>query len=411
MKIGFKNFGAKILAIFLATFVFNFAKVDANFLPKNFELFSQNFEKKISFKLKTAEILISKIAEFYKNLAREIQKKSPPDLREFFGDEKVVLNFWSLNYGRDIFGWALEDFEKKFPNAKINLRVFENYQTFAAAFFAEKSNRPDIFIFENSQFNLLKKLISPAPRELFSRKKITENFVSAACDSFCTATKVWAIPIEISSTAMFFNAALLRDDRVTVGDAPEKTWEKFLKNAQNFQKFSDAQKIFTLFSPAQKLQILELFILQKGNFKQKLAKQKVAFEALKFLKFFENSKIKSEAQILQNFLNGDLAVIFGDEKMYKKIEQFFENSAEKKPNSLQKKFFKIARVPQFSLQNPKTISASRAFAVSANSQNPRAAWATISFLTNFKNSRDFILKTGARSSQKYFLRDDFFGEN
>ena len=295
----------------------------------------------------------------------------------------------------------MEAFQKSFPNVAISLREFPDESSlFAALNSAQKW--PDILTIEDSWVSKFEKNLIPAPTKLLNCDFFGRDFFPIAEQNFCSKSgKLIAVPATARSISMFFNSALLRDDRITFGDAPAKTWKDFLGNAKNWREIAEENKYFFAFSNEQKVEIFALFLTQKKD-------KKVAADALQFLKFFaaENSKFSTAEKLLEGFKNGEIAVIFGDEKTSQNLEKFFENPPENLlETSLQKKFFHRETVPQFS-ENQKTFGEISGWAVAKNSAESSTAWAIVKFLNARKNLQDFFLKSGKVLANKNFVKKD-----
>lgn len=351
------------------------------------------------------------VQNFWQNLQQTAQTafsfslpKSDPLLavkKAYLGDKPLVFTLWTFEDGEDAFFWPLQDFHRKYPHIEVKIRTFPTEEIYWHELSAARNhgNLPDIFLVSDSELRLYWNSLSPAPKEFFTLETLKNDFFPLAAAAFATKTKTWAAPLYLYSEAMFYNPALLRDDRIAIGDKPANTWAEMAEIRRNYAAYGDKKTAFLSITPTTATKNLFLLLLLQSGAESGLKNNAKALDALEFLTTAANPLSLKEKSDLEAFKARRLAIIFGDERLAKELNKL--------PSD-----FPVGQmsVPQLNTKNPLTLGEARGFAVSAKSINVNGAWVLLDFLTNEKNTANFVLKTGKTPLRKT-LAEGFFGEN
>jgi ABC-type glycerol-3-phosphate transport system substrate-binding protein len=350
--------------------------------------------------------------------------KDAGDLSGLITEEDQEITIWSYQDGRNTFGYLLDVLESKYPNLSIEFKTFSSEQSLwnELLIASRTDSLPDIYSIKNSWVYRFTPLITPLPSELNERVNLQADFLPIAEEAFLKDNKVLAIPLFVDSLALMINTDLLADDRITLGDNPDRNWESFIENAEDFREIYDDDLKFIALgwqeSAPLTAKLFQSLLLQSGlSPETKLPGKQSANEALGFLTRFnlKSSTIFSwperASSDLEEFLDGELAILLVNNERYRDItELLLPTNRQRERITIRPEAIELISLPQPKEQELVIAGEAWGYTVSTNSEKPQTAWAVILELTSEKNSYELSLKTG-KTPARLDLRSDFFAKN
>lgn len=152
----------------------------------------------------------------------------------------VELTYWGLWEDPHVMGLIIDDFQRKYPNIKINY-VKEDSTNYAAKLLARipEGNGPDIFRYHNTWVPMLKPDLLPLSTTAISKDEFQKVFYPAAQDDLVYNGAIYGIPMEMDTLALFVN-----DDMFQAGGyTPPETWDQVLSLAPKLTVKDSDKKI------------------------------------------------------------------------------------------------------------------------------------------------------------------------
>ncbi|QAY66326.1 extracellular solute-binding protein [Paenibacillus protaetiae] len=166
--------------------------------------------------------------------------------------DKVTITYWQYSYPSKITAIKklIEDFEAQNPNIKVVAQDFpyDQYnQKVAAAVNAKKG--PEIL---NLYYGWIPQYVQqgylqPIPQDLMSTKDIDNYYIPMVRDSKLDG-QYYAIPTAVRSLALFYNKDLFRKAGLDP-EAPPKTWDELIKDAQKMTVYDNGTLTQEGFAP------------------------------------------------------------------------------------------------------------------------------------------------------------------
>ncbi|MBI5415161.1 extracellular solute-binding protein [Candidatus Peregrinibacteria bacterium] len=366
----------------------------AEYFPFPFSLLSSMFF--LLFYGQTASISKENSTE---NIGGAISPFEKEDMKKYIPTEgKIEVSLWMMDPTASAFQKDFQSLETAFPNITLNTKIFADEDIYLRelekAF--ETEEKPDIFLANSLLLHQLQKKgeIAPAPENIFRPEEIQKYFHPIAQD-FVTDNKVWAAPIYGNFLGMISNSALLTDDRIFVAAKPGKTWSEITENFERYLKFGEKNIIpFGIGYPQIFPETFHIFLLLLEQSQVQNLENQNAEDALTYIVNFGTSLPKNlKFSDLKMFVEGKVAVVFGDERAYLQILELLRSEKEYKKEYLREENLQVQIMPQYTKAQPETIGEIWGFAVSKNTVNTDFAWAIATSLSDEREAKAHYLKT------------------
>lgn len=308
---------------------------------------------------------------------------------------QVTLTYWGLWEEDDTLRNVFAGFEKAHPNVKIQYSrqtVNEYRERLQSAL--DKDNGPDIFRFHNTWLPMLKTRMSSLPQSVMEPLTYQQQFYPVAFDNLSSAGKIYGIPLEIDTLALYYNEDLFQQ----AGVQPPANWDDLRKvanqltvrdadghikisgvalgTADNIDHFSD---------------ILGIMFLQNGTDMKKVSStigtdgHNLGEDTIKFYTNFTTvDKVWDDTMDRSTvaFAAGKLAMYFGPSWEVFNLNKLNENSPVKVN-------YKIIPIPQLTVNKNLSWATYWAEGVSAKSKNQSMAWELLKYLSQKENLQAF----------------------
>lgn len=184
--------------------------------------------------------------------------------------KQIELTWWKPFDDSRLVQPLLEEFQKKYPNVRVNY-VPKNIDTYEDELVnaLASGKGPDIFSIHNDWLPKHKEKISPAPETLVSLRDYKQNFAQVASDDFIDDGKIYAIPLAVDVLALYYNKDILASAGIA---RPPATWEELVNMTPKLTRqdtFGDFQRSAVALGTAQNINrapdILGLLMLQNGT--------------------------------------------------------------------------------------------------------------------------------------------------
>lgn len=340
-------------------------------------------------------------------------------------DLKAELEFWGVYDDSDIFDSLIKDFRGKFPKIKVKYYK-KNYQTYERDLLeAMASGRgPDIFMLHNTWRPRYKDKILGAPSDLITLKEFQDNFVDVVMDDFIGNNLIAAIPLSVDTLALYYNKDLFNSAGIP---QPPAVWEDFLTDVEKLTVKDDRGNIVragaalgTARNVNRSTDILSLLMVQSGVQMVDLEKNKATFHQPVYLEGAEYPAGEKALEFYTDFANPLKLVYTWNNRMHYSIDAFYEGKTAMMLNysyhiptiraSSPYLNFAVAPMPQIK-GSAKDINYANywGLTVSRNSENSKAAWQFIVWLTQKENAKKYLEATNkppARRDLILWQKDD-----
>ena len=322
------------------------------------------------------------------------------------GAVTATLTFWGIGNSSEDYTNVFAHFKALYPKVEVNYREFQNPNDYKSALLnaLAAGTGPDVFMIENNALPENIRRIAPAPTTAISLPQVESLFPQVVKQDFVSQGVVYALPVSIDTLALFYNRDIFGGKAVPL---PPATWEDF-KTAVTKIAEVDKTRHINLAAAAiggsaktvdHASDLLGLLMLQTGtqmtssDFTQATFASDSGLNALNFYTQFANARNDTYTWNDQMPYSLDA---FGQER----VAMVFEYAAQIPDIKARNSFlnFAIAPMPQpsnFASKDYVYYPHYWGYTVSKQSRNAGLAWNFIlSFVTDEKTARDFILKTG-----------------
>ncbi|MFC1750456.1 extracellular solute-binding protein [Pseudomonadota bacterium] len=368
--------------------------------------------------------------------------------------EPATLVYYKMFDGEDTMKPLIQQYQAENPMVQIIYRKFDNLKEYEDLIINElaEGEGPDIFSVPNYWFLRHKKKISPLPYEMMTPEIFDQTFVSVATNDLVLRdpadgySKIYGLPLTVDTLAVYYNKSTF-EDKVPSRGRPAETWEelkedvfKLTKTDNSFERFEVAGiSMGRADNISRAVDILYLLMIQHGAqfYNENISsatfdKEKSitatgqsinpATEALDLYTSFAlpanknyswNQYLADSRQHekeMETFARGKVAMIFGYSYLYEDLKNKIEDLSKKGVNTMDPADIKIAPVPQ--VNDPNTSTEKRdayanyfAETVSRTSENQRAAWDFLMFITTKENVAFYSDKTKKPTSRRDMIED------
>ena len=339
--------------------------------------------------------------------------------------KKVELEFWGVFDDSDIFKPLIDDFNKSFSQIKINYHK-KNQQTYERDLLETMASGrgPDIFMIHHTWLPRYEDKIWAAPSDLITLKKVQDDFVDVVYDDFVKDDSIGALPLSVDTLALYYNKDIFNTNGIP---QPAETWEAVLNDVERLILKDERDNIIqagvalgTARNVNRSTDILCLLMLQSGV-------QMVDEQSSKAV-FNQSVKVGEERVYLgqralefyTDFSNPLKSVYTWNTRMDYSIDAFYQGKAAMMFNysyhlpTIRAKSpylnFGVAPMPQIKTSAKDVNYANYwGLTVSHNSQESKAAWQFIIWLTGKENAQKYLeltKKPTARRDLIIWQKDD-----
>lgn len=233
---------------------------------------------------------------------------------------KAELLYWGLWEDKSTIQPIIDDFNKKYPDIKIDYvrQDIKQYKDKLTARF-QNNTGPDVFIFHNSWFPMFSAILLPLSTDTISKKEFEDSFYPVAQKDLIKNGAIYGIPTEIDTLALYTNTDIFQ----AAGAKVPQTWEDFTNVSRTLTVIDETGKIKTsgaslgafdniMHAP----DIISMLFAQNGaNIKSLSETPKNSSEALIFYTSFSTGDQRvwdaTLDQSMLAFAKGNVAMYFG----------------------------------------------------------------------------------------------------
>jgi multiple sugar transport system substrate-binding protein len=286
---------------------------------------------------------------------------------------KVDLEIWGVMDDSDAYREIFENYRDLNPNVgkitykKQRIETYEKDLIDALA----SGNGPDIFLIHNTWLSAFSNKISPAPKEILTEQEFHKNFIDVAAEDFISEGKIFAVPLSVSSLALYYNKDLFNAEGIA---EPPKTWDEFLAVTEKITKVDmmgeinpSGAALGTAKNINRSTDILTMLMLQNGvQMRDKSGR----------VDFGKNEKAQKALEFYTNFAKNSAPNYSWNSRMHYSVDAFSEGTLAMMINypwqieairsKAPKLNFAIAEVPQMLPASPANYANYWGYTVSGN---------------------------------------------
>lgn len=232
----------------------------------------------------------------------------------------VTLTYWGVLEDASVFAPIIADFQKKYPNIKIEYSKQEvsRYRDKLVTR-SNNGNGPDIFSFHNTWVPELSGLLLPLSESIVSADDFSKNYYPVAKADLVRNDVIYGIPLGIDTLNLFTNKDLFQAAGLSAPD----TWIDFVNDARQLTVKDENNNIKTAGAAMGTFgnvthapDIVSMLFVQSGVSLNDIASNlKAAGDALSFYSSFAkpqgNVWDDSLDESIKAFASGSLAMYFG----------------------------------------------------------------------------------------------------
>ncbi|MFH1551746.1 MAG: extracellular solute-binding protein [bacterium] len=330
--------------------------------------------------------------------------------------KKTELEFWGVFDDSDVYSSLIADFNKVFPNIKINYykKSYADYEKDILQAMAT-GRGPDIFAMHHTWFPRYADKIWAAPSEIISVKEVQDEFVDVVAIDFIVDGIVVALPLSMDTLALYYNKDIFNSAGIP---EPPETWEEFLDDVEKIT-IKDEQgniiragaSIGTARNVNRSTDIFSLLMLQSGTKIVSPDKDKAIFN--------ESVSINGESfypgqralQFYTDFASPLKSIYTWNNRMHYSIDSFYEGKTAMMFNysyhlsTIRAKSpylnFAVAPMPQIK-DSAQDINYANywGLTVSRNCDDPNEAWQFIKWLSQKENTQKYLELSGTPTARR-----------
>ncbi len=233
---------------------------------------------------------------------------------------KAEITYWGLWEEKSTVQPIIDDFNKKYPNIKVEYikQDIKQYRKKLSARF-ENNTGPDVFLFHNTWLPMFSDILSPLPEDVISKKEFESSFYPVAQKDLIKNGAIYGIPTQIDTLALYTNTDIFQ----SAGASVPQTWEELNNISRTLTVVDETGRIKTSGATLGTFEniahapdiISMLFALNGADIKDLSSKPKHSSEALMFYTSFATGDQKVWDAGLDNsklsFAKGEAAMYFG----------------------------------------------------------------------------------------------------
>ncbi len=324
-------------------------------------------------------------------------------------------------YGDDLSYYTsiVAAYNATFPNVKINLRQFTDYNAYTNALLEAMAagQSPDIFMIPSTELpNYLNKIIPLSPTQ-FSLLNLQQDFPQVVSQDFVSGSSVYGLPLSIDTLALFYNKDLFAKAGIVY---PPSTWQGFDAMIPKLTEISSTGTITQAAAAVgtsdanidNATGILSLLMLQNGTQITDKTKNAATFDSssgLAAVSFYTQFSNPGSAYYTWNYNMSDSIDAFAENKVAMIFDyESAENNLKAKNSFLN---YGIAPVPQpasstIFVSSPQYLG----FTVSKQSRVAGLAWNFVQFMTTNPGAADLYVKASGNPPALLSLINNYLND-
>jgi|SRR3989344_343520 len=325
------------------------------------------------------------------------------------GKEKnAEISYWGLWEDQNILKPVIDDFNKKYPNIKVNYtkQDIKQYREKLTTRI-QNGTGPDVFLFHNTWLPMFSDVLLPVPDNVISKKDFESSFYPVAKKDLEKNAAIYGIPTEIDTLSLYTNREIFESAGVKVPD----NWQDFINISRQLTVVDEAGRIKTAGASLGTFDninhapdIISMLFVQNGaNIRNLSSTSRKASDALEFYTSFAKGDQKVWDSTLEQsmlaFAKGELAMYFGyswDYFIIKSINPDFK--------------FDIHPVPKIENRDI-TIASYWASGVSSKTKYQKEAFLFLKFLTSEETQEKlFTIESKTRLFGEPYPRINLLGK-
>lgn len=340
------------------------------------------------------------------------------------GGQRVNLEFWGTFDTTDDFKQSMKDYEALHPQIRISYRQFnfEDYERALINAFASGVG-PDAFMIHNTWLPRFQDKISPLPQQkapgddapLFTLKDFRDQFVDVTENDLVISNEIYALPLYVDTLALYYNKDIFN----TIGIAePPKNWDEFNEDVERIT-ISDTNNNISRAGAAmgtarninRSTDILSLLMLQSGV--PMVSDDYAEADLSKTVKGRDLGQVA--LQYYTDFANPAKRVYTWNNGLHYSIDAFQEGTlgmmfnyahqmATLKARSVRLNFA-VAAMPQLDPGNAVNYANYWAPTVSKFSNNTRAAWELLVYLSSNDGVIPYLNSTSHPTARRELVEE------
>lgn len=304
-------------------------------------------------------------------------------------NDKIEIVYWGLGKEPEVLSPIISDFEKKYPNIKVNY-IKQDIKQYRERLIARMDNGtgPDIFRFHNTWIPMISSVLLPLPENVISKEDFSKNFYPVVKEDLVRNGAIYGIPLGIDVLSLYINKSLFDAGGL---DVPT-TWIDFANFARVLTVKDENNKILTAGASMgissnidYASDIVSMLMAQNGvDLKNISGNLPAAADALNFYVSFAQTpgNVWDETldKSLKTFANGSLAMYFGYARDYSFIKSTNPNLS-----------FEIHPVPTLP-DRDRTIASYWVEGVSSKTKHQKEAFLFLKYLTDKETERKLFVE-------------------
>lgn len=152
------------------------------------------------------------------------------------------IKYWGLWEDKGTIQPIIDDFNKKYPNIKVNY-VKQDIKQYREKLSTQISNNtgPDVYLFHNSWYPMLSDLLLPLSLQTITKEEFDKSFYAVAKKDLVKNGAIYGIPTELDTLALYVNSDIFQSAGTKVPD----NWEDFGNVARSLTVTDQTGKIKT----------------------------------------------------------------------------------------------------------------------------------------------------------------------
>lgn len=358
------------------------------------------------------------------------------------GDSNVI-DLYVLYDGEEAFQEQIQAFQSQNPGLRVEVKSFTNLSDYENLIINElaEGEGPDVFMIHNSWMTKHLKKLTPMPVDLpvvMTSDIFRQTFFQASATDLIVDEQIYGMPLALDNLAVYYNKPQF-NDLLASANAPALLWEDIQEQVFGLTIRDNSPQRFKLAGIAMgrsdnvtyAVDILYALMLQFGVQFYDANEQQATFAdsdvfatdginnpgaaALELYTSFALPSYKHyswnqaitgfapEEKDVGAFVRGDVSMILGYPQVYAQIQQSIQTAQQLGDEHIDTDDIGVVPFPQ--LVNPQESTSRDTYAsyyplvVARTSDNPRAAWSLIQFLTNAQSLQTYHNKTNRPTSR------------
>lgn len=152
------------------------------------------------------------------------------------------IKYWGLWEDKSTIQPIIDDFNKKYPNIKVEYKI-QDIKQYRDKLTTQINNNagPDVFLFHNTWLPMFTNILLPVSTETISKEEFKNSFYPVAQKDLIRNNAIYGIPTEIDTLSLYVNSDIFQQ----AGAKVPNNWEDFVKIARSLTVIDQSGKIKT----------------------------------------------------------------------------------------------------------------------------------------------------------------------